>query len=308
MIYGVVVFAYHNVGVNGIKLLLENNIHIHCVFTHKHNSNENIWFDSVSELCKKKEIQFYYDDECNIYNILKNYNISTIFSFYYRKVIPQKIISLAKYGGVNLHGSLLPKYRGRSPINWQIINGETQGGATLHFMSSKPDEGDIIDQEVFLISKFDEPISLFSKLIFTSTLLLNRNLKKIISGKSKGKKQNPFLSSYYGSRKPEDGLINWSWNSKKIYNLIRGVTKPFPGAFSYYLGYKIIIWKSSFLSKNRYELEGSSGTFSNINNRIYVKTNDGILCIEKFDYKNIEYTINSDLSLIFPQNCLKKFD
>ena len=305
---GVVIFAYHDVGVNGIRLLVKHKVNIHLVVTHKDDPNENIWFESVADICRKYKIKFYFDDDIDITQILTCYKITTIFSFYYRKIISNKVMALAKYGAINLHGSLLPKYRGRSPINWQLINGETRGGATLHFMNCKPDEGDIIDQERFFISKKDDVLSLFSKLIIASSELLNRNLIKILNGKSKRKKQNNSLSSYFGARKPEDGLIDWSCNSTKIYNLIRALTKPFPGAFTFYKKKKFIIWRSFEVSKIHFDFNQDMGTFLNFENKIYVKTGKGILKIDKFVYNDFEYDTKTNINTIFKKNCIKKFD
>lgn len=242
---GVVVFAYHNIGVRGIESLLKHKIKIYAVFTHRDQVGENIWFNSVSQLCLKKKIRYYFSDEFDekkIIEIISNFNeVSVIFSFYYRNIISKKILKLSKYGGINLHGSMLPKYRGRSPVNWQLINGESISGLTMHCMTEKPDAGDIIDQEPVMISNNDNALSLFSKLENLVEPLIARNIEKIISGKYSKIIQNNSIASYFGGRKPEDGLIDWSLSSEKIYNLVRGVTKPYPGAFTFLNNKKFII-------------------------------------------------------------------
>ena len=280
----------------GIKILLKHGIKVCTVFTHRDKANENTWFNSVSEFCRKNNISYYYGEEYNndeITKIISKYNVSVIFSFYYRNMIPDKILNIPKYGAINLHGSMLPKYRGRAPVNWQLINGETKGGVTLHCMTDKPDAGDIIDQEPVVISKKDNPLTLYSKLDIKAKLILERNVDKIVIGKYDRFAQDHLIATYYGRRKPKDGLIDWSWNSKKIFNLIRGVTKPYPGAFTYCLGKKLIVWEASIVRNGKIALGKNLGTFCNHRSKLHVKTGDGIIRIDKFNYDNIDYnTLN----------------
>jgi methionyl-tRNA formyltransferase len=296
MSLGVVVFGYHNIGVTGIKALLKKGINIHTVFTHRDKANENIWFNSVSEFCRKNNISYYYGEEHNndeIAKIISKYDVSVIFSFYYRNIISNKILNIPKYGAINLHGSMLPKYRGRAPVNWQLINGETKGGVTLHCMTDKPDTGDIIDQEPVAITQKDNPLTLYSKLDIKAKLILERNIDKIVIGQYDRFPQDHLIATYYSRRKPEDGLIDWSWDLKKILNLIRGVTKPYPGAFTYYLEKKLIVWEASVAKNIKVALGKNLGTFFNHRGRLHVKTSDDIICIKKFNYNNIDYnTLN----------------
>ena len=290
---GVVVFAYHNIGIRGIESLLKHKIKIYAVFTHRDKIGENIWFNSVSQFCLKKKIRYYFSDECDekkIIEIISNFNeVSVIFSFYYRNIISKKILKLSKYGGINLHGSMLPKYRGRSPVNWQLINGESNGGLTLHCMNEKPDTGDIVDQETCTILENDNPLSLFSKLENLVEPLIERNIEKIVSGKYNKTPQNNSVASYFGGRKPEDGLIDWSLSSEKIYNLVRGVTKPYPGAFTFLNNKKFIIWSLTKEEVSKNELHNTFGAFFNNNEYLYVQTGDGIVRINFFNYDKKDY-------------------
>jgi len=308
---GVIVFGYHNIGVTGIKTILKHGIKVHAVFTHRDEANENIWFNSVSEFCRENNINYYYADECNndkMIKIISKYDVSVIFSFYYRNMIPWSILNIPKYGAVNLHGSMLPKYRGRAPVNWQLINGETQGGVTLHYMTAKPDAGDIIDQEPVSITKQDDPLSLYSKLDEAAKLLLERSVDKIVIGKCDRKPQNHLIATYYGGRKPEDGLIDWSWSAEKICNLIRGVTKPYPGAFTYYLGKKLIIWKSSVVTNVQITLGEDFGTFCNHDEMLYVRTGDGLVRFDEFNFENIEYNLLNKLNKIFSEGIFNSME
>ena len=142
-----VVLAYNNIGCEGIRALLENGFEIQAVFTHKDDPNENLWFESVAELASQKGLPLYAPDDINhplwIAKIGKM-KPDFIFSFYYRNMIGKELLSIPAKGCINLHGSLLPKYRGRCPINWAVINGEKETGVTFLFMTDKPETGDIL--------------------------------------------------------------------------------------------------------------------------------------------------------------------
>ena len=164
------------------------------------------------------------------------------FSFYYRHLIPETILKLPRLGAFNLHGSLLPKYRGRVPINWAIIHGETQTGATLHYMVAKPDAGDIVDQEAVPIGPMETAREVFDKVAAAARQIVARQWDHIKSGKAPRIPQDPAQASYYGGRKPEDGRIDWSKDAREIFNLVRAVTHPYPGAFTELNGRRLFIW------------------------------------------------------------------
>ena len=141
-----VVFAYHDVGVNCLKALLNAGIQVDLVVTHQDDPNENVWFGSVEKLCQEKKISYITPSANELIALLPKFQAIApdyIFSFYYRHMIPEQILTCAKIAALNMHGSLLPKYRGRAPVNWAILHGETETGATLHIMEAKPDAGDI---------------------------------------------------------------------------------------------------------------------------------------------------------------------
>ena len=279
-----IVFAYHNIGVVGIKALLKNNFNIIKVVTHKDNKNENIWFQSVNEFCLKKNIKCIYYEESNFDEISDYYKLKKIdflFSFYFRNIFPKKILKIPIIGSINLHGSLLPKYRGAAPVNWQIINGERNGGVTLHYMNRYVDGGNIINQKKIFISNKETPLSLFKKIENQSRLLLNRELPLLNKNKNNFFTQKLKNTKIYKKRKPEDGRINWNNNIIDIYNLVRGVTYPYPGAFTYYKKLKIIIWSAEIKKINLKNKKFSNGSFYKNKKYLQVKTKDGVLIIKK---------------------------
>jgi methionyl-tRNA formyltransferase len=155
-----------------------------------------------------------------------------IFSFYYRRMLPAEVLALAKRGAYNMHGSLLPKYRGRAPVNWAIVLGETETGATLHEMVEKPDAGRIVDQERVTIGPDDLAVDVFRKVTGAAETVLRRSIKDLLSGKAKLTPQDLAAGSYFGARKPADGRIDWTRSAREIHNLVRAVAPPYPGAFS----------------------------------------------------------------------------
>ena len=241
-----VVFAYHNMGIAGLEALFNHRFDIQAVFTHEDNPDENCWFGSVKNWALQKNILVYTTDEVNSPQWIAEiaaFNTDIIFSFYYRKMIGREILDLPKIGAFNLHGSFLPVYRGRCPVNWVIINGEAQSGVTLHYMIDKPDAGDIVGQKAVEIDLSDTAKTLYDKLCGAAKDLLDEVLPLINKGEIPRRKQDLKAGSYYGGRRPEDGRIDWNKSSAEIYNLIRAVTEPYPGAFALLNNdEKIIIW------------------------------------------------------------------
>jgi len=241
-----VVFAYHNMGLTGLDALLRHGYDVVAVFTHEDDPGENCWFGSVKNWAGQKGITVYTTEEVNSPQWIAKIaaiNPDVIFSFYYRRMICREILVLPGVGAFNLHGSYLPHYRGRCPVNWVIINGEKQTGVTLHYMIEKPDAGDIVGQKPVVIDVSDTAKTLYDKLCGAAKELLDEVLPLIKKGQIPRQKQDLSQGSYYGGRRPEDGRIDWKKSADEIYNLIRGVTEPYPGAFAFLdKDEKIIIW------------------------------------------------------------------
>lgn len=243
-----VVFAYHNMGLAGLEALARHGYDIAAVFTHEDDHDENCWFGSVKNWVQQKNIKVYTTEEVNSHQWIAKItaiNPDIIFSFYYRKMIGREILDLPRIGAFNLHGSFLPAYRGRCPVNWVIINGEKQTGVTLHYMIDKPDAGDIVGQKAVAIDLSDTAKTLYDKLCLAAKDLLDEVLPLIKKGEIPRRKQDLKAGSYYGGRRPEDGRIDWNKSAAEIYNLIRAVTEPYPGAFALLNNdEKIIIWRA----------------------------------------------------------------
>jgi methionyl-tRNA formyltransferase len=166
-------------------------------------------------------------------------------------MLPMSVLRLAKRGAFNMHGSLLPKYRGRAPLNWAVLKGETETGATLHEMVEKPDAGRIVEQQAVPIGPDETAVEVFAKVASAAEAVLRRSLKDLLSGKAKLRPNDLSLGSYYGRRTPEDGRIDWSKSAAEIHNLVRAVAPPFPGAFCEFEGRVLKIDKTKIESRKQ---------------------------------------------------------
>jgi methionyl-tRNA formyltransferase len=229
-----------------LEEVLLSDIKVCSLFTHEDDPKEEIWFKRPKEIAERMGIPIYTPSDLKDkrwVDVIKGLSPDVIFSFYYRHMIPKEIIDIPKVGAFNLHGSLLPRFRGRAPINWVIIEGEQVTGVTLHYMVERPDAGDIIAQREIEITFEDTAYTLSLKMADAARLLMKEILPKIKRGRFE---RHPQIgpSSYYGARRPEDGLISWNKDAISIYNLIRAVTHPYPGAFTYLDGKKLFIWQA----------------------------------------------------------------
>ena len=227
-----VVFGYHDVGVRCLGALLDAGVALPLVVTHHDDPQERIWFASVADLAGSKGIDTLLDPDTGaLLPSLRALAPDFIFSFYYRRMLPPDVLATAKRGAYNMHGSLLPKYRGRAPVNWAVLNGETETGATLHEMVAKPDAGRIVDQQAVPIGPDDLAVDVFRRVTDAAEEVMRRSIGPLLAGKAKLRPNELAKGSYYGGRRPEDGRIDWTKSAREIHNLVRAVAPPYPGAF-----------------------------------------------------------------------------
>ena len=230
-----VVFAYHEVGARCLQALLDGGVDVQLVITHTDDPNERIWFTSVAELATKAGIPVITPEsasEPDVQQRIAAIAPDYIFSFYYRQMIPMSVLNLARIAPLNMHGSLLPKYRGRVPINWAVLHGESETGATLHVMAEKPDAGDIVAQQAVPIGPDETAGEVFAHVTAAAANTLAGVLPQLLTGEVPRRPNNLAEGSYFGGRKPEDGRIHWDQTAAQVYNLIRAVAPPYPGAFA----------------------------------------------------------------------------
>lgn len=249
-----VVFAYHEVGVRCTLALLELGWDVRLIVSHQDDPKENIFFRSVSAIGKERGIHVICPEdphEPQAMHLIQAAKPDFIFSFYYRRMLKTTILDLASKGCYNMHGSLLPKYRGRAPVNWAILSGETQTGVTLHAMVVKPDAGPIVGQSSVPILSHDTAQEVFAKIIVASEILLLKCAPALADGTATLRPMELAKGSYFSGRKPDDGRIVSTMNAKAIFDLIRAVTRPFPGAFVELPGGCMVIWHARLCDRKR---------------------------------------------------------
>lgn len=242
-----IVFAYHDIGCVGLQALVDAGYDVQAVFTHTDSPDENNFFSSVARVGAGLNLPVYAPEDVNHplwVDRIRELQPDVIFSFYYRNMLSEEVLSLAPLGGFNLHGSLLPRYRGRAPVNWALLKGEAETGVTLHKMVKRPDAGDIVGQLAVPISADDIALTLHAKVRDAAKVLLTDVLPKIKQGNVTLTPQDESQASYFGRRTAADGEIHWHKSATEINNLIRAVTEPYPGAFTYLGQRKMTIWRS----------------------------------------------------------------
>lgn len=271
-----VVFAYHNVGARCLRVLLAHDVEIALVVTHQDNPNENIWFESVAALAQDYDIPVATPDDPNTPEFmarLRALEADFFFSFYYRLMLSPALLDLPRRGGYNMHGSLLPKYRGRVPVNWAVIHGERETGATLHRMVEKPDAGEIVAQQSVPILPDDTAGDVFHKVTLAAEIALHNVLPQLLAGTAPHVMPDLKAGSYFGGRKPEDGRIDWQRSAREVHNLIRAVAPPYPGAFFDAAGHRIVVNRS--LAVPRAREEAHKPQLVQRNDRLFARCGDG---------------------------------
>ena len=254
-----VVFAYHDIGCAGIESLLSCGFEITAVFTHADDPKENAFYGSVAQLCARHGIAVHAPEDANhplwIERIAK-LDPDYIFSFYYRNLLSEALLATARKGAFNLHGSLLPRYRGRAPANWVLVNGETETGVTLHRMVKRADAGAIVAQQKVAIERRDTALSLHGKLRTAASDLLRDTLPALLQGKVSETPQDESKATVFGRRTPADGKLVWARPAEELFNLVRAVTQPYPGAFCAVGEHKLIVWSAEVAKGNEGQAPG----------------------------------------------------
>jgi methionyl-tRNA formyltransferase len=242
-----VVFAYHEVGVRGLRALAACGLDIRLVVTHDDDPGERIWFGSVAASAAEIGLECIAPGDANDVPTVERVRALAprfLFSLYYRQMLKAPLLESAKEA-YNLHGSLLPRYRGRAPVNWAVIRGETETGATLHAMVAKPDAGDIVGQQAVPILPDDTAAEVMTKVVVAAEIVLVHTVPRLVDGSAPRRPQDLARGSYFGGRRPEDGRIPLRAPAAEIHNLVRGVSAPYPGAFFDSEAGRVIVWRTA---------------------------------------------------------------
>jgi methionyl-tRNA formyltransferase len=230
-----VVFAYSEVGVRCVQELLTQGVEIPLLFTHPDDPGETQWFGSVQKLAAAHDLRVETPAAPNTPEWIAEGRAADpdfLFSFYYRYMLDKAWLGVPRRGALNMHGSLLPKYRGRAPVHWAILNGESATGASLHYMVEKPDAGALVDQQSVPILENDTALDVSFKVAEAAEQVLRRSLPALVAGRAEARPLDLGGGSYFGRRRPEDGRIDWRCTARAIHDLVRAVAPPFPGAFT----------------------------------------------------------------------------
>jgi methionyl-tRNA formyltransferase len=230
-----VVFAYHDVGVRCLRVLLGQGVEVPLVVTHQDDAGEQVWFASVAQHARWHRLEVATPADPNTAEFLAQLRAARpdfLFSFYYRQMLGAQLLAVAPRGAYNMHGSLLPKYRGRVPVNWAVLHGERETGATLHAMTARPDAGGIVDAQAVPILPDDTAGEVFRKVAVAAELTLHRALPALLAGTAVLRPQDLAQGSYFGRRTAADGAIDWRLGVAAVHNLVRAVAPPFPGALA----------------------------------------------------------------------------
>jgi methionyl-tRNA formyltransferase len=242
-----IVFAYSEVGVRCVRELLAQGVNIPLLFSHADDPKEAQWFGSVRQLAESNGLKVVTPDSPNTAEWIAQgaaLKPDFVFSFYYRYMLDKAWLVMPRLGALNIHGSLLPKYRGRAPVHWAIIHGETTTGASLHYMVEKPDAGALVDQAAVPIQENDTALDVSMKVAAAAETVLRRSLPQLLAGTAPSLPLDLKAGSYFGRRRPEDGRIDWRCGARAIHDLVRAVAPPFPGAFTEVNGCRLDVLKT----------------------------------------------------------------
>jgi methionyl-tRNA formyltransferase len=271
-----VVLAYHDVGVRSLRVLLANaGVDIALVITHRDAPGETIWFASVAGVAREHRLPLLFAEDLDAAALTAAIGAAApdwLFSFYFRRMLPPAALALAPSGALNLHGSLLPHFRGRVPVNWAVIRGATETGATLHHMTAKPDAGDLVDQQAVPILPDDTALDVFRKVTVAGETVLHRALPKLLDGTAPRIPLDLTAGSYCGGRRPEDGRIDFAQPARTVHDLVRGVAPPYPGAFTMLAGRAARVLRSTW---QPVPTSAAPGTWSVDRERMLVACGDG---------------------------------
>ena len=242
------VFAYHTIGARALEALVARGEHVALVVTHADDASEGDWFESVADIARVHGIPCLAPaspDVPEVADTLRRFAPELILSVWYRHLLGPELLAIPRIAALNLHGSLLPAYRGRAPLNWVLVNGEARTGVTLHHMTARADAGDVVASRAIEIAADDTAFTLYERMIKIGVDVLLETYPAIIDGSAPRIPQDHSQATTMPRRRPEDGRIDWSWPADRIFNMIRAVAYPYPGAFAGDGAARLYLWAAS---------------------------------------------------------------
>jgi methionyl-tRNA formyltransferase len=242
------VFAYHTIGARALEALVTRGEDVLVVMTHVHDAGEGEWFESVADIARVHGIPCLAPaspDVPEVVDTLRRFAPDLILSVWYRRLLGPELLAIPGIAALNLHGSLLPAYRGRAPLNWVLVNGEARTGVTVHHMTGDADAGDIVASRAIEIAPDDTAFTLYERMTKIGVDLLLETYPAVIDGRAPRIPQDHSKATTMPRRRPDDGRIDWSWPADRIFNMIRAVAYPYPGAFVGDGDARLSLWAAS---------------------------------------------------------------
>jgi UDP-4-amino-4-deoxy-L-arabinose formyltransferase/UDP-glucuronic acid dehydrogenase (UDP-4-keto-hexauronic acid decarboxylating) len=283
-----VVFAYHTIGARALAALLDRGETILAVVTHIDDPSEGHWFESVADIARAHGVPVLTPKSPNdpdVVGQLAALDADLFLSVWYRRLLGERLLALPRIASLNLHGSLLPAYRGRAPLNWVLVNGETRTGVTLHHMAPDADAGDIVAQASIDIAPDDTALTLYGRMIKRGVDLLVESYPAVVGGTARRVPQDHARATVFGRRTAEDGRVAWDWAARRITNMIRAVTHPFPGAFVGDGDRRVYLWEGSVDSLTSAKAPGTIIDIAR-EHGIAIATGDGVLRVTRIQSSN----------------------
>ena len=273
--------------VPSLKMLIDEGYDIPAVLTRKDKPKgrgNKVSFTPIKEVALENDIEVLQPENMKdegLLEKLKSYNPDLFVTAAYGKILTKDILDIPKYGCINVHGSLLPEYRGAAPIHRAIIDGKDKTGITTMFTDVGLDTGDILLKKEIEITDDMTVGILHDKMANLGAVTLKETLELLKEGKLEREKQDDSKATYAALITKEDGHICWQDSARDIYNRVRG-TNPWPGAYTSYDGQRVKIFKASILE----DTYPNAGQIMKVDKNIYVATGDGTLAIEELQFEN----------------------
>ena len=274
----VVMFGYQTWGHRTLQALLDSDHDVVLVVTHPRSDHayERIWSDSVADLAAGHGVPVLVrdrPDDDELLTRLEAADPDVIVATNWRTWIPPRIFNLPRYGTLNIHDALLPKYAGFSPLIWALINGEEEVGVTAHMMNEELDAGDIVLQRAVPVGDRDTATDLFHKTLGLFGPITIDGLALIASGRTDWAKQDRSQASFFHKRTEEDGRIDWTWPAEDLDRLVRAQSDPYPNAFTHYKGERVRVVEASV----------SDGVYGGTPGRVFIREGDGVVIVAGAD-------------------------
>lgn len=284
---GVALLCAGEIGYRCVQRVIESEAAVlRAVFSYRVEPPQGEYLDRTRELCERGGVPFYEAPtvgHAQFDGLWKTLDLDYIFAVKWRTMIPRQVLDAARRGVIIFHAALLPKYRGFAPINWPLINDEAKTGVTMFYAAEEVDAGDIIDQRERLITDHDDAATLDAWLNATVEQMLEENLPRLVDGTASRRGQDHAQATYTIWRSPEDGHIDWTQPTRAIFNLIRGLTSPYPGAYTMLDGRHLTVWSAEIESDARRYVGNIPGKVERIipGVGVNVLTGDGILRLKR---------------------------